>query len=176
MGAIVFWLCAIVAVLGALLVVVRTSPVNSAMSLIATLFVLAVLYIQLSAHFVAVIQVLVYAGAIMVLFLFVIMLLSLTPEELKRGRLEFRRKLLTSTLVILSAGLIISMIGGNRLGLAWPRQELPLSTRYLLKMVGTLEAIGMRLFQQYLYPFEILSFVLLVAVIGAVLIAKRRLE
>src|SRR5437899_8472489 len=88
---ILFWIFAVLTIGGALGVVVLKNPIASAMSLVATFFFLAGIYVLLWAHTIAVLQVLVYAGAIMVLFLFVIMLLSLTDTGLKRPRLTFGR-------------------------------------------------------------------------------------
>ena len=151
------------AVLGFLVILLK-NPVHSAVALIGNLFCIAALFVLLDAHFLAAIQVLVYAGAILVLFLFVIMLLNLKPDELGKAR-QTATKVAGSILILWVAfKLAIEYVG---LGTAtFP----PVAESY-----GTLESVGHLLFGQYLLPFEVASVLLLAAILGAVSIAKRKL-
>jgi len=167
---VAFWAFAAVAVASALLCITRRSPVASALWLVNTLFNLAAIYVLLDAHFIAAVQVLVYAGAIMVLFLFVIMLLNLDrgPTDI-RG---VRGKVVAGVVgLVLAAELIV-------LRLAAPPGELQLPAGAVAQSVeasGAVRAVGQPLFQSYLVPFEITSVLLLAAIVGAVVLAKRRL-
>ena len=150
----------------ALGVVMNRHPVRSALSLVATLFLLAVIFIFLDAHMVAALQVIVYAGAIMVLFLFVIMLLNLQrdPPQLRRRGWQLAA-VLTASLFALG---VVGAVRGPIASLPGPGQAAPLPAQF-----GTSAALGERLFTGFLLPFEITSLLLLVAVIGAVVLAKR---
>ena len=171
MTAVAFWVFAGVAIASAFLCITRKSPVASALWLVNTLFNLAAIYVLLDAHFIAAVQVLVYAGAIMVLFLFVIMLLNLGrvgPGDMKGpwGRV-----------VAGVAGLVLlgELIA---LRLAVPPGELMLPPGTVAATVearGAVRAVAQPLFQGYLVPFEITSVLLLAAMVGAVVLAKRRL-
>jgi NADH-quinone oxidoreductase subunit J len=158
---ILFYVFAILTVVSAAYVVLARSPMYSAMSLVATFFCLAGIYALLLAHTIAVLQVLVYAGAIMVLFLFVIMLLSLGeaagPAKVTAGRVVGGLSALG-----LCAGLVTA---------SWnfvPFRADPPAT------FGTLQSIGAQLYTQWLAPFEAVSLLLLVAMVGAVVVAKSR--
>jgi len=146
------------------LVIVQRHAVYSALFLILTMGALAGLYILLEAHFVWAVQVLVYAGAIMVLFLFVIMLLNLPREDVPYARRDFRRILLagglaTALLVELGAVLVFRPSAG--------------AGKALTPGFGTTEMVGRLLFTQYLFPFEITSVILLIAIVGALVLAKK---
>jgi NADH-quinone oxidoreductase subunit J len=161
---VVFWLFAVPLVVAAFGVVWARNPVNAAMSLVAAFFFLAGIYVLLLAHLVAFLQILVYAGAIMVVFLFVIMLLALHDEDLKRARPK----------AIQWAG----AFGG--LGLvAVLAQAIQDAGLLEFKTVpadfGTVKKVGELLFTQYLLPFEATSVLLLVAIVGAVVVAKPRI-
>jgi len=159
-----FYICAVLAVLAALNVVVQRTPVYSALSLIVVLCALAVVYLLLGAEFMAVIQVIVYAGAIMVLFVFVIMLLNAgreTPSQ--RSRLA---RWLGPPLV---AALLVEV-----LTVVW-RQFPPGSAAPAAALDAGPKAIGERLFQVYVLPFEVTSILILVAILGAVVLAKKEL-
>lgn len=167
MSPAAFFAIAVPLVAAALGVVLNRHPVRSALSLVATLFLLAVLFVFLNAHLVAALQIIVYAGAIMVLFLFVIMLLNLQqdPAELRwRGR----QKVAVGASALFSLLVIGSLwqAGGDAPG---PGMEAP-----LLAGFGSTAELSTRLFTQYLLPFEITGVLLLVAVIGAVVIAKKK--
>jgi len=164
-----FYIFATLAVLGALGVLLLPSPVYCALSLVATLISVAGIFLLLNQEFVAAIQVLVYAGAIMVLFLFVIMLLNLRSTE------GFRLKWSVPKMlgVALAAGLLAQLVGlftapAARLG---PPGEY---TAQRLAEEGAVEAVGNLLFTRYVLPFEVISILLMVAVMGAVVLAKRR--
>jgi NADH-quinone oxidoreductase subunit J len=161
---IVFILFAVPLVAASLGVVVARSPVHAAMSLVAAFFFLAGIYVLLTAHMLAWLQVLVYAGAIMVTFLFVIMLLNFEDEVLGVRRVKVMQVLGVAG----AAGLAATVIQAVR-GMG----ELPM--REVSPAFGTVRAVGMVLFTQYLLPFEATSLLLLVAIVGAVVVAKQRI-
>ena len=160
--AALFYIAAGVAVLAALSVVLQRTPVYSALSLIVVLCSLAVIYLLLGAEFLAVIQVIIYAGAIMVLFVLVIMLLNAgreTPSDRSRLARWLGAPLLVAFLVE-----VLSVIGSSFQG----QNALPGTP-----LDGGPVAIGERLFRNYALPFEVTSILILVAVIGAVVLAKK---
>ncbi len=168
---IVFWSFAGLAVASALLCVTRRSPVASALWLIVTLFAQAGLFVILEAHFLAAIQVLVYAGAIMVLFLFVIMLLNLGRDQ----RTDMLGWVGTTVMGGVAALIVVELWV---LGRSEPVAELTLPAGTLARAAEQRGAVGMiaePLFREYLVPFEITSILLLAAIIGAIVMAKRRL-
>jgi len=149
-------------------VVLNRHPVRSAMCLVATLFLLAVFFVFLDASFVAALQVIVYAGAIMVVFLFVIMLLNLTDDEPQRRRLGWHVTIgLSASLFAL--GLLYLLRAGGAL-VPGPGMAAPLSPGY-----GSIEAVGVSLFTTYVLPFEITGLLMLTAVIGAVVLARKKI-
>lgn len=162
-GQILFAIMALVIVVTSIGVVAVRNPVRSALNLVANFFALAVLYLFLYAQFVAAVQIIVYAGAIMVLFLFTIMLLNLgSPADLaERG--EIKRPLTWGLAVLF----VIVLAGGvfMRLGVAKPASE----------EIGTVQSVGKFLFTDWVYPFELTSILLLIAIVGAIMMAKRRL-
>jgi len=166
-----FWVFGGVAIASALLCVTRRSAVASALWLVVTLFQVAALFVLLDAEFIAVLQVLVYAGAIMVVFLFVIMLLDLGhpgPSDI-RGPFGL-------AVGALLAGLLGLKLAG--LARAAPPAELTLAPGALENLTGTQGIVGIvarPLFATYLLPFEIASILLLAAIVGAVVLAKREL-
>jgi NADH-quinone oxidoreductase subunit J len=161
---------AVIAVISGILMVANRNPVRSALFLVTGFIMQALLYLSLSAQFIAAVQVIVYAGAIMVLFLFVIMLLNLgAPEALKeKGGLQ------APAAVALSFVFLLLLAGAGALG--GSLQKSSADTAFL-KNGGTVEAIGNTLYNPtlpWLFPFELTSFILLVAVIGAIVLAKKR--
>jgi len=180
-----FYLFGIIAIASALAFVTRKSPVAAALWLVNTMFSLAALYVLLDAQFIGVIQVLVYAGAIMVLFLFVIMLLNLSQgqDDLRK----WPRWVIGAGLVAGVMGPLLALRGytGGRLaaevtGAAVytdPATALVAGPAALRATVerGVVGAIAEPLFRTYLVPFEITSILLLAAAVGAVVIAKRKL-
>jgi NADH-quinone oxidoreductase subunit J len=160
-----FYLFAAVAVLASLLVISQRNPIYSVLLLIASFGALSGLYVLLEAPFVAVTQIIVYAGAIMVLFLFVIMLLNLTEDAAEtrhQGRALFR---------------LGAWIGGGILAgeLSALFLRLPFGPPPAVAAgYGGAEAVATSLFVEYLLPFELTSILLLIAVVGAVVLAQRR--
>ncbi|HXI62947.1 MAG TPA: NADH-quinone oxidoreductase subunit J [Gemmatimonadales bacterium] len=168
---IVFWAFAGLAMGSALLCITRRNPVSSALWLVVTLFALAGLFVLLDAQFIAVLQVLVYAGAIMVLFLFVIMLLNIgraTRSDIKGAW--------GLGVGVLLAGLMMVQLLALRFGA--PPQQLTLPPGAMARAAaeqGMVAAVARPLFSTYLVPFEITSILLLAALVGAVVLAKRKL-
>lgn len=160
-----FYLVALVAVVSGFLVVKCKNPVNSALALVNTFFCLAIFYVMLDAPFMAAIQVMVYAGAIMVLIIFVIMLLNLGTETVKRYVHSLAGAGGLSVLLMVLA--IVFVDHGAPTGLKGN------ITAQTVAQVGHTELIGKALFTQYLLPFEITSILLLVAIVGAVVLAKK---
>ncbi len=158
----IFYVFAVTSVICALGVVVARNPIYSAISLVVCLFAVAGIYVLLSAHLLAILQILVYAGAIMVLILFVIMLLNLSPEELGRPVFNIRKVAATfavATFVALVTGSLAASILQVKRGVGpW---------------FGSIEGVGRVLFTDYVLPFEIVSVLLLAAIIGAVVISRR---
>jgi len=140
------------------------NPVTSAMFLVLTIASLAGLFVLLHAYFLAAVQVLIYAGAVMVLFLFVIMLLDLRAEELRRLRLFGLAAALISVGAILAVFLRSLAQAAPLPSVANPNQE------------GSTQELGHLLFTGYLLPFELVSLLLLVAMVGVVLLSKRELK
>jgi NADH-quinone oxidoreductase subunit J len=166
MDVILFLIFAIVAVVSAVNVVVQTHPISSAISLIGVMGSLAVLYLLLGAEFIAMAQVIVYAGAVMVLFIFVIMLLN-AGAEARRGR-SFMVQLLGVPLLIALLGLLAYFV--ERL---FPRTTL---VHFGGFTGGTARDVGRALFTTYLLPFEVTSVLLLIAILGAIVLARKELE
>ena len=167
----IFYIFAVLSVLGALGILFLRNPIHCALSLVGTFFCLGAIYVMLNAEFVAVIQVLVYAGAIMVLFLFVLMLLSSKDSERYVNKWSVG-KILAG---LLSLGIFIqiaSLFTANELQLG-SKGVYPLE---VVEEVGSITLIGRLLFTDYILSFEIIAILLLVAVIGAVVIAKRRFQ
>jgi len=166
--SIMFSVLAAFAVVSALLVVTRRNPVMSALFLIMNFFCLAGLYLTLHAQFIAVIQILVYAGAIMVLFVFVIMLLNLGDERKLSEGISWRKLVAVG----MCSALLLEFI--YILGFA-ESSSAPLNAAKALE-IGTVEFIGSQLFTRFLFPFEIASLILTAAIVGAIVLAKRKIE
>jgi NADH-quinone oxidoreductase subunit J len=184
MTEVIFYGFAAAAVLGATMCILQRSPVVSAMWLMSTMFSLAAIYVLLNAELIAALQVLVYVGAIMVLFLFVIMLLNLGHTA---G--DFRGPSSVAATVVIVGLLLIELVALYRYSprrLAAEVAQAPgfsdpaaLFTageisRQESAVRGVVGAVAAPMFQTYLVPFEITSILLLVAIIGAVVLAKRR--
>lgn len=159
-----FYLVALIAVLSGLLVVTCKSPVNSALALVNTFFCLAVFYVMLHAPFMAAIQIMVYAGAIMVLILFVIMLLNLGVEPLKKY---------THTVWGIIAGSLVFILTFLFITRGQTSNVAGTITNEVVMREGHTELIGKAIFVDFLLPFELASILLLVAIVGAVILAKR---
>ena len=167
---LLWWIFAATAIGGAIGRIVARNPVASLLFLVLTFFSLAAIYVLLGAHFIAVTQVIVYAGAIMVLFLFTIMLLNLGHDyqsDVRRG-----------------AWIVAGFVGAGLIGFALTRSlTLPevtaassngASIDAAVRELGAVGAIGQPLFRDFIVAFELTSLLLLVAAVGAVLLAKRR--
>src|SRR5690554_51666 len=170
MTTLLFYLFAALALGGGLGMILGRTPIASLLSLVASFFSLAAIYVLLQAHFVAAIQVIVYASAIMVLFLFVIMLLNLGHD--------YRRDLREFGWIV--AGSVVAGLTGYGLLRALAAEDVvtdmggSLVIEAALRELNAVGAIAAPLFQTYLVPFELTSLLLLVAIVGAVLLAKRR--
>jgi NADH-quinone oxidoreductase subunit J len=160
--AIMFYLFAVLAVLGGLLMVSLRNPLSGAFSLILSLVSLAGLFAMLHAEFVFILQVLVYAGAIMVLIIFTIMLLNLKKEELEEAPVGWMRLIFTALVCATGAFGAIKVFG-----------HLEPKTVELAADFGSIEGVGRLMLSDFLYPFEVISLILLVAVVGVVLLAKK---
>ncbi len=160
----IFWFLSFLAVLSALYVVFAKSPVHSVLSLIITFFAIAGHYLLLSAHFLAAVHIIVYAGAIMVLFLYVIMMLNLNKET------EPHKKPAMQLIAVIAAGLLLLTIvaafkGAEVSGVVSTASD-----------IGSVENLGQILFNEFLLPFEISSILFLAAMVGAVYLSKKDLH
>ena len=162
MEVLLFWLLSLIALTGAVLVVVRRSPVDCALALLLTMIALAGHYLLLHAWFLAVVHLLVYAGAVLVLFLFVMMLLDLRQMS-PDARVPYPKKRWLFALV--GAGLMVALAGTLR-GVGYPQSAV------LPEGFGTLEAVGSLLYQRWLWPFELAGILLLTAMIAALALAR----
>ena len=158
---ILFFVFAIICVAAAVNLLLQKHPIHSALSLIVVMGSLAVLYLLLGAEFVAAIQVIVYAGAIMVLFVFVIMLLNAGEEESTQGsKVAFFGTPAVAALICMVVYVLT--------------RHLPTGQMIELgKFVGTTRDVAMKLFTTYLLPFEVTSVLILIAIMGAVVLARR---
>lgn len=162
-----FYLFAIGTLAGAISVVVSRNPINGALSLVGSFFCLAGLYVMLSAHFMAVLQILVYAGAVMVLFVFVLMLLNLNDDEFGPARISLTKLLGAGATATVGAALMTSFAAWAPAGMQTPALA---DDNY-----GTVASIGNVLMSRHVLAFELVSVLLLAGIVGAVVIAKRRL-
>jgi NADH-quinone oxidoreductase subunit J len=166
-----FYLFGLIAIASSIAFVTRKSPVAAALWLVNTMFSLAALYAMLDAHFIAAIQVLVYAGAIMVVFLFVVMLLNLGhPSEIADARGKWAK---------LAAALLGIALLAQVMALAGKRLPEPFTPGGdfdpdMVRELGAVGSVAQPLFNEYLLAFELTSILLLVAIVGAVVIGRRR--
>lgn len=169
-GVLFQWLIflgvAFVSILASLLVITRKNPIHSAVFLVLTFLCVAVLYLLLYSQFIAIIQVIVYAGAIVTLILFVIMLLDI-EEELRSGLKLFYSKVLGGVLAVLFLfGIIYSVAATPLTG--------KMGSYPPGKLSQNVKTIGEVLFTRYLFPFEIVSVLLVAAIVGAVVLSKKK--
>jgi len=158
---VIFFALAAVAVLGAVSLILQREPIHSALSLIVVMVALAGLYLLMGAEFVAAVQIIVYGGAIMVLFIFVIMLLNAGEEERTNvSRLAYYAGI---PLAVAVTGLIAAAMVNSSAALPARAAETLTSTRTLSTL----------LFTEFVYPFELTSFLILVAILGAIVLAQR---
>ncbi|MEP0548372.1 MAG: NADH-quinone oxidoreductase subunit J [Rhodothermales bacterium] len=165
-GPLLFFLFAVLAIVGALGMLIARNPVSSALWMVMNLFSIACLYLTLHAQFIAIIQILVYAGAIMVLFLFVIMLLNL-GEVPRLPAFDWRK----GVAFLLGVAVLAQILYVVALGL----DVVPTTTTpFEASVNGSAEAVGLVLFTDYAFTIQIIGVLLLAATIGAVLLAKKR--
>jgi NADH-quinone oxidoreductase subunit J len=164
--AILFLLFAAIAVIAGINVVLQTHPISSALSLVGVMGALALIYLQLGGEFIAAAQLIVYAGAIMVLFVFVIMLLNAGKERKLPRRLW---------VTFAGLPLIALFIGGAAFVI---HRMLPVTegVKFGLMTHGNPQEIGRALFNTYLLPFEVTSVLILIAILGAVVLASKEIE
>jgi NADH-quinone oxidoreductase subunit J len=162
-AVIIFFVLAAVAVLGAVSLILQRHPIHSALSLIVVMVALAGLYLLMGAEFVAAVQIIVYGGAIMVLFIFVIMLLNAGEEE--RTNLSKVARYAGVPMAVAVTGLIAAALVNSSTMAAMPvaHPVTLTSTRKLSNL----------LFTEFVYPFELTSFLILVAILGAIVLAQR---
>jgi len=158
---VLFIVFGIIAIAGGLGMVLHPNPVHGALGLMATMLSLAVFYVVNSGHFIAAVQVVVYAGAVMTLFLFVIMMIGVDKSENLEERLPFQRQLAIG--LGLAFLVLIALIGGN----AWIT-----APQAAMDPNGSVEAIADLLFTEWLLPFEVTTLLLIIASVGAVAIAQ----
>jgi NADH-quinone oxidoreductase subunit J len=158
-----FYFLSFLAVMSALMVVFSKNPVYSVLYLIITFFSIAGHYVLLNAQFLAVVHVIVYAGAIMVLFLYVIMMLNLNRES------ETEKSSILKIAATICAGLLMIVMVGSLRG----AQE-PIVAQTTQTSIGEIKTLGKILFNDFLLPFEITSILLLAAIVGAVMLAKSK--
>ena len=166
MNPLLFWTFAVLMLIFGVSVVAQPNPVSSALSLVVSFIGLAVLFVSLDAFFIGIIQILVYAGAVMVLFLFIIMLLDL--------RVGVKRK---ANLVTIVGGVLIALIFVAELAQvlgAFPAGNQPLPA--LAGPVNDVQSVGHVLFTSYNLPFQIVAVLILVATVGVVVLSKKELE
>jgi NADH-quinone oxidoreductase subunit J len=165
MDVILFFVFAIIAVVCAINVVVQTHPISSAISLVGVMGSLAVLYLLLGAEFLAAAQVIVYAGAIMVLFVFVIMLLNAGTEK-KEGK--------SLVVQLLGVPLLVAFLG---IVAFFVQRVFPTTMVHFGGFTGGgVHEIGMALFGPYLLPFEVTSILILIAILGAIVLARKEMD
>ncbi|MBX3113337.1 MAG: NADH-quinone oxidoreductase subunit J [Fimbriimonadaceae bacterium] len=164
LNQIAFIVLSCLALFGAVGVVFFNTPVRSAMALVVNFFTLGLVYFMLGSELIGITQIMVYAGAIMVLFLFVIMILKSTNDT-DKPQLGERRFLFS----LLGAGIVFGMIYRYVIMPTMGRTDIQFTRTY-----GTPQEIGKTLFTQYAWPFEIVSMLLLVGIVGSIMLAKRK--
>ena len=163
---LIFLGAAFTSIIASLLLITRKNPIHSALFLVLNFLCVAVLYILLYSQFIAIIQVVVYAGAIVMVIVFVIMLLDL-EQELRSGLKLYYSKVIGGFLAALFLlGIIYSVVAKSPTG--------QIGSYTPEKMNANVKAVGEILFTQYLFPFEIVSVLLVAAIIGAVILSKKR--
>lgn len=167
METLFFLIISLVAIISAIMVISCKNPINSALSLILTFFCLATYYVMLDAPFMAAVQVMVYAGAIMVLIVFTIMLLNIRVNATQKHAHKVALGCIIGFATLVNTAFIVFK----------SRAAIPSGpyTPEVLKQVGHTQLIGKEMFTTFLLPFEITSILLLVAIVGAVVLAKKKL-
>jgi NADH-quinone oxidoreductase subunit J len=172
LGLIVFGQLAGLAILSAVMMITRRDAVHSALWLVVTFFSLAGMYVMLGAEFLAALQVLVYTGAILVLFLFVVMLLNLRESGPKLGGIHRAQMIIAWPIGLILALEIVTVILFSN---SRPAEVVlgPWSTTTVAAAGGNVQALGQTLYTEFLFPFEVASLILLLAVIGAIVLARK---
>jgi NADH-quinone oxidoreductase subunit J len=170
MEATVFVVCAVLALGGSLVVVFARNPVHSALGLVATLFAVAVLFLNQEAHLLAAVQVIVYTGAIVVLILFVLMLLGVDKEEDLTVEPIVGQRFTALIIAALIGGMLLAVIaiGGDDV-VTGARS----STQALDEGLGDIRQLGRQLFTNYVFALQVTAVLLTIAVVGAVVLARR---
>ena len=161
---IIFWFLSALAVISAIMVVLSKSPVHSVLWLVAVFFAISGHYVLLNAQFIAIVNIIVYAGAIMVLFLFVLMLMNLNKET------EPQKNLWMKLTGVVSGGCLLIIL------ISLVRQATEIKGKIAVTKtgdIGLIKVLGKELFSSYVVPFEISSVLFLSAMIGAVVIGKK---
>ena len=169
MEAILFYVFAVGVLISGVQVILRRNPIYGALSLVGTFFFLAGIYVLLAAHLIAILQVIVYAGAVMVLFVFVIMLLNLKEEELGEQRITAWKAIGVAAVV-----LAVGIIAWKALGPAYPGAPA-IDNALRAQGFGTVKEVGRVLYLASVLPFEVTSLLLTVAVVAAVVVAKGKI-
>ncbi|MDD2366498.1 MAG: NADH-quinone oxidoreductase subunit J [Desulfuromonadaceae bacterium] len=167
METLFFLIISLVAIVSAILVITCKNPINSALALIMTFFCLATYYVMLDAPFMAAVQVMVYAGAIMVLMVFTIMLLNIRVNATRQQSHKVLFSIILGFFTLINTLVIIFK----------SRAALPTGpySGDMIKNIGHTELIGKEMFTNFLLPFEITSILLLAAIVGAVILAKKKI-
>jgi NADH-quinone oxidoreductase subunit J len=168
-----FLVCAVICLAGATGVVISRNPVHSALSLVATLFGIAVLFLNLDAQLLAAVQVIVYTGAIVVLILFVLMLLGVDREEDVQTETLVGQRQVALVIAVAIVGLVLTVLilGGSDVVTGEPRRDGDQAS--LTADESNIEQIGLELFTTWVFPFVITAGLLTIAVVGAVVMSRR---
>jgi NADH-quinone oxidoreductase subunit J len=164
---ILFYGFSSIAVISAMFVIIKKNPVTSGVSLVVTFFSISGVYVLLNSQFIAIMQVLVYAGAIMVLILFVIMLLNLRPADIKHSYKTVSKAALILFIVIIMCTSLIAIISSGRFS-----GEKGGITPEIIYGSGNVQIIARAMFSKYLLPFELVSLLITVAIIGVVILSR----
>lgn len=165
---IIFVCASVLSLFCSIMMVTRKNPIHAALWLIVAFFSIAVVYLTLHAQFIAVAQVIVYAGAIMMLIVFVIMLIQLEAETIGKGKFSGAKVIGAFITIILFLEIVAVLV-------TFPRGAATASTAPAANAaLGSVASVGTALYGKYLFPFEIASILLLIGIVGAVVLARRR--
>jgi len=159
----IFWILGALTIASALMVIISSHPVRSILYLIVTFFMISAHYVLMNAQFLAIVNIIVYAGAIMVLFLFVLMMLNLSKDKEPKSPLK-----MTAAAVIAGGSLLVVLVAAMRDAVLSPSNIISSTNQQ-----GLVENLGKELFTTYVLPFEISSVLFISAIVGAVVLAKR---
>jgi len=168
---LLFIIIGLITIVCALCVVFQKNPIYSAIFLIQTMVSLAVLYVLLHAPFIAAAQIMIYAGAVMVLFVFVIMLLNLSKEDVEGGKDKLMFQKVSAILLGLILFVVIGVVTLKTVFLGTKGEYTP----ERINEIGNTQLVGKLLFTDYVFPFEIASILLFAAILGAIVLAKKKL-